>query len=139
MVTGCAALAHENSSVGREPLVSCSSRAWYAPITLATGRGQNATADGPVSWFWLAITAASAAGVGRAAGSLARHPARISRSAGGTPSRAASTCTTRYRTAAAVPVPNGPAPVAAYAITHPSANMSLAGPAGLPSACSGDM
>ena len=106
---------------------------------MATGRGQNATADGPVPWSRPAIAAASAAGAGRAAGSLARHPETISRSAGGTPSRAASPCTTRYRTAAAVPVPNGPAPVAAYAITHPSANMSLAGPAGLPSACSGDM
>ena len=78
-------------------------------------------------------------GVGWAAGSLARHPATISRIAGGTPSRVASACTTRYRTAATVPVPNGPAPVAAYAITHPSVNMSLACPAGLPSACSGDM
>ena len=59
------------------------------------------------------IAPESARSVGRAAGSLARQAATTSRSRGGIPSRTGSECTTRYKMAAAVPVPNGPAPVAA--------------------------
>src|ERR1035441_10898512 len=105
----------------------------------ATDRGQKATADGPVACMPLAIVLARTGSVGRAWGSFARQAETNSRSCGGTPARAGSPWTTRYRTAAAVPEPNGPAPVAAEAITQPRANTSLAGPAALPSACSGAM
>ena len=60
-----------------------------------------------------AIAPDSARSEGRAAGSLARHPAITARSLGGTRSRTGSACTTRYKMAAAVPVPNGPVPAAA--------------------------
>ena len=48
-------------------------------------------------------------------------------------------CTTRNSTAGASPSPNGASPVAAKASVEPSANTSLAGPAGIPMACSGAM
>jgi hypothetical protein len=93
--------------------VCSSSRAWWAPISRATEDGQNATADGPVVSIPPAIMPDSLRSDGRAAGSLARQAATTGRSRGGTPSRTGSACTTRYKMAAAVPVPNGPVPVAA--------------------------
>ena len=93
--------------------VCSSSRTWWAPISRATDDGQNATADGPVVSMAPAIMPDSARSDGRAAGSLARQAAITVRSRGGTPSRTGSACTTRYKMAAAVPVPNGPIPAAA--------------------------
>ena len=57
------------------------------PIRRATEDGQNATADGPVVSRPPAIAPDSARSEGRAAGSLARHPAITPRSLGGTRSR----------------------------------------------------
>ena len=112
VVGRCVVVAQENPSAGLLRVCS-SSRAWWAPISRATEDGQNATADGPVMSMPPAIMPDSARSDGRAAGSLARHAAITSRSRGGTPSRTGSACTTRYKTAAAVPVPNGPIPAAA--------------------------
>jgi hypothetical protein len=66
--------------------------------------------------------------VGRCRGSLARQCSIIGRTVGGTRSRLGAPCTTRYRRAAVVPVPNGPSPVAANASTAPRLKMSLDGP-----------
>ena len=112
MVGRCAGAAQENPSAGLLRVCS-SSRAWWAPISRATEDGQNATADGPVVSVPPAIMPDSARSDGRAAGSLARQAATTGRSRGGTPSRTGSACPTRYKMAAAVPVPNGPVPVAA--------------------------
>jgi hypothetical protein len=79
----------------------------------ATDDGQNATADGPVASMPPEIAPESARSVGRAVGALARQAAITSRRRAGIPSRTGSECTTRYKMAAAVPVPNGPAPSAA--------------------------
>ena len=46
--------------------------------------------------------------------------------------------TSRYSSAAVVPAPNGPSPVAAKASTAPRLNMSLGCPTSQPVACSGD-
>ena len=48
-------------------------------------------------------------------------------------------CTTRYSSAAVSPLPNGPSPRVAKMSTPARLKMSLAGPTGIPSACSGDM
>ncbi len=48
-------------------------------------------------------------------------------------------CTTRYSSAAVSPLPNGPSPRAAKTSTPARLKMSLNGPTGIPSACSGDM
>ena len=77
--------------------------------------------------------------MGRCRGSLARQCSIIGRTVGGTRSRLGAPCTTRYRRAAVVPVPNGPSPVAANASTAPRLKMSLDGPTSEPIACSGDM
>jgi hypothetical protein len=66
--------------------------------------------------------------VGRCPGSLARQRSISGRIVAGTPSRLGVPCTTRYSSAAVVPVPNGPSPVAANARTAPSVKMSLGGP-----------
>jgi len=65
---------------------------------------------------------------GRWPGSLARQRSIVGRSVAGTRSRSGVPCTTRYSSAAVVPVPNGPSPVAAKASTAPRVKMSLAGP-----------
>ena len=63
---------------------------------------------------WRAPTSASRpAAVGRSRGSLARQRSIIGRTSGGTLSRLGVPWTTRYSSAAVVPVPNGPWPVAA--------------------------
>ena len=66
--------------------------------------------------------------VGRCRGSLARQCSISGRTVGGTRSRLGAPCTTRYSSAAVVPVPNGPSPVAANASTAPRLKMSLGGP-----------
>jgi hypothetical protein len=73
-------------------------------------------------------SASRALPVGRWLGSLARQRSISGRTAGGTPSRLGVPCTTRYSSAAVVPVPNGPSPVAANASTAPRLKMSLGGP-----------
>ena len=107
MVGRCADAAQENPPPSGGLLRVCSSsRAWWAPISRATEDGQNATADGPVASIPPAIMPDSARSDGRAAGSLARQAAMTVRSRGGIPSRTGSACTTRYKMAAAVPVPD---------------------------------
>ena len=78
---------------------------------------------------WRAPTSASRpAAVGRCRGSLARQRSISGRASGGTWSRLGKPWTTRYSSAAVVPVPNGPWPVAAKARTAPRLKMSLGGP-----------
>ena len=89
---------------------------------------------------WRAPTPASRPlAVGRWLGSLARQRSISGRTVGGTWSRLGVPWTTRYSSAAVVPVPNGPSPVAANARTAPRLKMSLGGPTSFPMACSGDM
>ena len=66
--------------------------------------------------------------VGRWPGSLARQRSISGRTSAGTRSRRGSPWTTRYSSAAVVPVPNGPSPVAAKASTAPRLKMSVGGP-----------
>jgi len=78
---------------------------------------------------WRAPTSASRpSAVGRWLGSLARQRSISGRTSDGTRSRLGSPWTTRYSSAAVVPVPNGPSPVAAKARTAPRLKMSLGGP-----------
>ncbi len=67
------------------------------------------------------------------------HAAISSRSRAGSGVRSGSVCTIRYSMTAGCPAPNGGVPVAAKYSTPPRENTSLAGPAGWPWACSGDM
>ncbi len=78
---------------------------------------------------WRAPTSASRpAAVGRWLGSLARQRSISGRTSVGTRSRPGEPWTTRYSSAAVVPAPNGPSPVAAKARTAPKLNMSVGGP-----------
>ena len=78
---------------------------------------------------WRAPTSASRpSAVGRWLGSLARQRSISGRTSDGTRSRLGSPWTTRYSSAAVVPVPNGPSPVAAKARTAPRLKMSVGGP-----------
>jgi hypothetical protein len=105
-----------------------------------TGTGQNEASASPSSGARrAAVASTSAASPGRSAGALARQAAASSRSPPGTSPSAGSACTTRYSMDACGPPPNGPRPVAAKTITHPSENTSLGGPTRAPCACSGDM
>ena len=89
---------------------------------------------------WSAPTSASRpAAVGRWLGSLARQRSISGRTSAGTRSRLGEPWTTRYSSAAVVPVPNGPSPVAAKTRTAPRLKMSVGGPTSRPTACSGDM
>ena len=80
----------------------------------------------------------SSAGVGRSAGSLARHAATNGRTPSGTPPRSGSVCTIRYGSTRGSPSPYGCAP-AAWHSTSPRANTSQGGPIRPPDICSGAM
>lgn len=67
-------------------------------------------------------------GVGRSAGSFARHRATSGARSSGTPPRSGWSCTTWYATMYGLSESNGPRPVAACTITAPSANTSTGGP-----------
>jgi hypothetical protein len=78
---------------------------------------------------WRAPTSASRlSAVGRCRGSLARQRSISGRTSAGTLARPGVPWTTRYSSAAVVPAPNGPSPVAAKARTAPRLNMSVAIP-----------
>ncbi len=78
---------------------------------------------------WRAPTSASRPpAVGRWLGSLARQRSISGRTSDGIRSRLGLPWTTRYSSAAVVPVPNGPSPVAAKASTAPRLKMSVGGP-----------
>ena len=78
---------------------------------------------------WRAPTSASRlSAVGRCPGSLARQRSISGRTSAGTRSRPGTPWTTRYSSAAVVPAPNGPSPVAAKASTAPRLNMSVGVP-----------
>ena len=78
---------------------------------------------------WRAPTSASRpSAVGRWPGSLARQRSISGRTSDGTRSRLGESWTTRYSSAAVIPVPNGPSPVAAKVRTAPRLKMSLGGP-----------
>ncbi len=78
-------------------------------------------------------------GVGRRAGSLARHGSASRRISSGTSVKSAAACTTLYSVCGAVGPVNGPRPVAAMTRIAPRENTSLA-PVTCPlPACSGDM
>ncbi len=78
---------------------------------------------------WSSPTSASRpTAVGRWLGSLARQRPISGRTSAGTPSRTGEPWTTRYSSAAVVPVPNGPSPVPAKARTAPRLKMSAGGP-----------
>jgi hypothetical protein len=75
---------------------------------------------------WRAPTSASRLpAVGRCRGSLARQRSISGRTSAGTRSRPGVPWTTRYSSAAVVPAPKGPSPVAAKARTAPRLNMSV--------------
>ena len=113
--------------------------AWYPAMAAVICLGQNDAAELPpgATASWQARS--NCGSVGRAAGSLARQAVTTARSLSGTESSAGAMCTTRNSTAGASPWPKGATPAAAKASVEPSANTSLAGPAGLPMACSGAM
>ena len=96
------------------------------------GSRANARMIDPGSQFavgWSAPTSASRpAAVGRWPGSLARQRSISGRTSAGTRSRLGEPWTTRYSSAAVVPVPNGPSPVPAKASTAPRLKMSVGGP-----------
>ena len=124
---------------GTVPLATGAGLAWYPAMTAVIWPGQNDAAELPpaAAASWQARS--SCGSVGRAAGSLARQAATMARSRSGTESSAGGMCTTRNSSAGASPSPKGGAPPAAKASVEPSANTSLAGPDGIPMACSGDM
>ena len=79
------------------------------------------------------------AGVGRSAGSLARHRSISVRSAPEQPVSRGGSFSTRYISAATWPSPKGGRPSSAKAPTAPSANTSMAGVMARPRICSGAM
>src|SRR5262249_11387064 len=111
-------------------------------MTRATSGGQNAAADSRRFSAAAAQMAATWPRAGRCPGSLDRHASTSPRMSPSTRERSGCAWTTRYSTDAEEtfgPPLNGDDPVAAYTSTLPSENTSLAGPASLPSTCSGDM
>ena len=125
------------------PASAGSDPATTRPDAAATGPDPAETARDGVSWANVRVSesgsqfplgcsaptsASSPPAVGRCPGSLARQCSISGRTAGGTRSRLGVPCTTRYSSAAVVPVPNGPSPVAAKASTAPRLKMSLGGP-----------
>ena len=125
------------------PASAGSDPATTRPDAAATGPDQAKPARDGVPWANVRVSesgsqfplgcsaptsASSPPAVGRCPGSLARQCSISGRTAGGTPSRLGVPCTTRYSSAAVVPVPNGPSPVAAKASTAPRLKMSLGGP-----------
>ncbi len=110
----------------------------YLAMSSATGPGQNEVAAPPCTYGWHAPS--TPASVARWPSSLARQAAASSRSAAdGIASSTGCSYIILNRTDGASPSPNGTTPHAAKQITEPSENTSLAGLAGWPATCSGDM
>ncbi len=100
-----------------------------APTTTATaGRRRCAGTNASASYDGGSSASITSSGVGRSAGSFARHRATSGASSSGTPPRSGWSCTTWYATMYGLSESNGPRPVAACTITAPSANTSTGGP-----------
>ena len=133
----CRRRAERDRRVGPEPTPAV---AGAGPDAAAGANARMIDSGRQFAVGWSAPTSASRpAAVGRWLGSLARQRSISGRTSAGTWSRLGEPWTTRYSSAAVVPVPNGPWPVAAKARTAPRLKMSLGGPTSRPTACSGDM
>ena len=94
-------------------LISYPDSAWYWRMASASGPGQNDVGDAATAGPSREIMEARASNAGRSAGFLARQAATISLNPDGISARLGWPLTTRYRTAGALPSPNGWMPAAA--------------------------
>nr|BFF24885.1 hypothetical protein GCM10025732_28500 [Glycomyces mayteni] len=99
---------------------------------MASGQGREDGASGP-------MRSRSPAGVGRSAGSGARHRVASARTRAGTPDRSGAARTTLFIVSSVEAPENGPVPVQANTSTEPSENTSEAAVSGCDRVCSGDM